>query len=139
MVLVGYTGKALLKAARLPCFSKILSPTGTTGQELGCGDHCSDLVCHYFLCHPCIMHSRCVFTQAQPVQRHITQMKTCGHPVPASTNHPQLPTQPYVSVHSGQAAGPAGSRHPLSTDSVMQPQIAPVLCTVVASHGRTCA
>lgn len=84
----------------------------------GHGDHCSDLVGHYILCHTCIMHSRCAFIEAQPVQRHITQMKTCSHPVPASTSHPPPLTQSHLSVHSRQA----GSRHPLSTDSFLQPQ-----------------
>ena len=74
------------------------------------------------LCHTCIVHSRCAFTQAQPVQRCITQMKTCGHPVPASTSHPLPPTQSHLRVRSGQAVGQAGSRHPLSTDSFIQPQ-----------------
>lgn len=120
---MGDTGKALQRVARLPRSSKIASPTGTIGhQALGCGDHCSDSVGHYILCHTCIMHSWCAFTQAQPIRRHTTQMKTYSHPVPASTTHPPSLTQSHLSVRSGRAARQAGSRHPLSTDVFIQPQ-----------------
>lgn len=93
--LVGYTGKALQRVARLPRSSKRASPTGTVEhQALGCGDHWAHLVGHYILCHTCIKHSWCSFTQVQPVWRYVTQMKTCGHPIPASNSHPPPLTQP---------------------------------------------
>lgn len=57
--------------------------------------------------------------QAQPIWNEAPQMKTCRYPVPV--NHPPPPTQAHLSVHGGQPAEQAASRHLSSTGSFIQP------------------